>query len=97
MSRQTDIHQMLGRRISVGLSTIIGVTVVAGQLAQAIKYFSGGSLEIGCTSGGGWGTAYLMGTSEVVNVDNAGTFYLAATGATAIAHMITAKSQGYDI
>lgn len=95
MGRADDIHALESRRVTVGLSSIIGVTAIAGQIGQIIKLFSGGTLEIGVTAGGGWGQGYVMSAGEVIPMDNVGTFYLAASGATCVAMLLNAKSQGY--
>lgn len=89
-----NIVTLKGERLAVGLSAIIGITLVPGQQVAVLKYFSGGSLEIG-GSALTWGAGYLMGTSEVLNMKSQGTFYLAATGATAVAMLLRGKST-YD-
>jgi hypothetical protein len=90
-----DIHGLEGFRFSVGLSTIIGVTVVAGLNASVFKYFSGGSLEIVTGSTPiPWGLGYLYGTSEAVQIDNSTTVYFAATGSTATVMALRGRSAG---
>ena len=89
MARE-DVGSLLPEKFVIGLSSILGITALAGQNACSVKYASGGSLEIGGTAAmttGGitaftWGNGYLMGTSEIFNANMMGTFYVAATGAT---------------
>jgi len=92
MARSEDINSVLGERIHIGLSSVIGLTAVAGQIAASVKYMSGGSMEIGVTSGGGWGGGYQMSAGEVVNLDCSGTVYMVATGATAVAVVMRGRS-----
>lgn len=95
MSQRDELFGFEGKRITVGLSQIVGVTVSAGQAAAIIKYFSGGSLEIGGASLT-WGQGYLMDTKEVVSFQSSGTFYLAATGSTVTCMMFRGKTSGFE-
>lgn len=89
MRSHDDIELLTTQRIAVGLSAIIGVTLIASQTATTWKYFSGGSLEIvNGTSPSPWGLGYIVGTSEIFNCNMTGTFYLAASGATAVVHLV---------
>jgi len=82
------------------------VSPVAGQISVSIKNFGGGSMEImkapagatlsnGTADGLSLSAGYLMEAGEVVNVDGAPKFYLAATGATATAYLLIGLSSGY--
>lgn len=95
MAREDDIHSHVGERHVIGLSQIVGVTVLPGQVSTLFKYFSGGSLEIGGASLT-WGSGYLMAVGEALSIDNAATFYLAATGATTIAYSLRGRSAGLN-
>lgn len=78
----------------------------AGSVSVCFGYASGGSLEIfrapngatatsvRTTDGVTLGSGYLLTTSERVQVDGAPSFYLAATGATAVASFRFGLSQG---
>ncbi len=88
----SSIQTILGSRGSVGLSSITGITVMSSLSAWQLKMVSGGTLEVGVTSGGGWGAGYIMQTGEILNVLGPGTFYLAASGATCTYHLI----QGFN-
>ena len=95
MAREADIHGLLTQRFTIGTNTTIGITIVPGQIAVAIKLLSGGTLEIsGSTVAGGSQVAYPMSSNEVVNLDMPGKFWLAASGATCVAAMIRGKSAG---
>ena len=91
-----DIHDLGGFRVSVGLSSIIGVTVSAGQIATVFKYFTGGSLEIvsGYTASP-WGLGYLFSVGEAVQIDQSTTIYFAATGSTAEIMALRGRSAGF--
>lgn len=89
------VYGLQGLRIFVGLSQIIGVTVAAGQNAAIVKYFSGGSLEIGGSTLT-WGQGYLLDTKEIVSIQSTGTFYLAATGSTVTCMVLKGKTSGFD-
>lgn len=93
MSREVDIHDLAAGPVYVGMSSILGISTIAGMLATVIKYGSGGSLEIGGTDLT-WGNGYLYTVGEALTFDSAGTIYLAATGATVTAYVIKGKSAG---
>lgn len=93
LTGDTDVYALVGTPLYVGLSAIIGVTIQSGYCATVVKYASGGSLEIGGSSMS-WGTGYLFGVNEAVSINMRGTFFLAATGATATVYLLTGLSQG---
>lgn len=89
----SSIQTIVGSRLTVGLSSIVGVTVQASLSAWQLKNVTGGTLEIGLTAGQTtWGAdnpvAYIMQAGEIVNVLGPGTFYIAASGATCVAHIL---------
>lgn len=96
MANYSDIGSLVGQRVIVGLSTITGVTLAAGQSAVQLKILSGSSLEIGGASLT-WGAGYLLGVNEVISLDMNGTFYLAATGATVVACVLKGRTQGIAV
>lgn len=77
---QDEVFDLNAIRLNIGLSAIIGITIVANQTAIAIKSFSGGSCEIGGASLT-WGQGWLL--QETISLAGRGTFYLAASGSTA--------------
>lgn len=95
MAKDDDVHSGLGQRFIIGLSTIIGVTVVAGQVGTIFKYFSGGTLEIGGATLT-WGNGYVFAVGEAICMDNAGTFYFAATGSTVTMMSLRGRSAGIE-
>ena len=97
MARDHDIYWLNPTRFFVGLSAVIGVSVVAGLNAVVLKNFGGGSLElVDGTTASPWGLGYLFGSNEVLQMDHAGSIFLAATGATATVMMIRGKSTGFE-
>lgn len=79
----------------MGLSSIIQVDgLTAGCNSLLVKQVSGGSLEILGASNQAWASGYLMGSAEVLTFGGPATVFLAATGATAIAHVIKTKTAG---
>lgn len=86
---QDEIFDLNAVRLTVGLSTIVGVTVLATQTAIAVKYFSGGSCEIGGASLT-WGQGWLL--QETVCMSGRGTFYLAAQGSPAVVMILKGLS-----
>ncbi len=95
MSRETDLLSLVGERIIVGLSSIIGVTVAPGQLGGILKYSSGGTLWIGGLTLS-VNAGYLVGGSESLSLDVCGTYYLAASGATVVTYSLRGRSGGFD-
>lgn len=97
-SEQRDnIYGMMAQRITVGLSSIVGVTLAESQNAVLIKKISGGTLEMGGTysldSSGStvsfsWGNGFLVGDAELIAGNISGQFYLAATGATVVCNIL---------
>lgn len=101
MSREEDIAYLGATQIQVGLSAIIQISPIGYEEGWILKYASGGSLEIVTkppaltgTSAVVWGTGYLMGTAESITAKGPTAFWLAAKGATAIAHMIYGQTSG---
>lgn len=101
MARISEAFGLGVTQIAVGLSAPFLVLPREKQISLALKYVSGGSLEIfaaptgatsGSVSGVSWGLGYLMGQTEVFNIEGPTRFYLAATGATAIAHLMLGLS-----
>lgn len=103
MSRtQNEVSVIGATKVIVGLSQIIRVTAGNYQCAETFKYFSGGSLEFvepvlsgaSTAAASGWGTGYLLGTNEAINIEGPAAFYLAATGATVTAMLLSGRTQG---
>lgn len=96
MSRSSDISTFVSKRITVGLSSIVGVTVIPNQVYQVVKQLSGGTLEIGGATLS-WGIGYPFTASEIRDVNNSGTFYLCANGATCIAAVLSGRTAGVSL
>lgn len=101
MATQAEIVYVGATQLVVGVSSILKVQPSAYSFGYNLKLFSGSSLEFvnSCatltgTGATGWGTGYLIGSSESVTFDGPATFYLAATGATAVVHCLMGKTAG---
>lgn len=101
MGRQEDNKAVFGSKHEIPPGSVYGITLTSRQIAGWIKYFSGGSLEIGMTLGSAPGTGYLMGTptggAEVAEINCAGTFYVLATGATVTAYVMIGTTAGSEV
>lgn len=101
---QNDTVLVGATRIAIGTSTILKISAQPFQNSYAFKYLSGGSLEV-CempialtgASATGWGTGYLLGTNEAVGVNGPATYYLAASGATAVICMMISHTTGMTV
>lgn len=92
--------------IAPGATNAQLITPVAYEVANQVKYGTGGSLEIqkapqGTTYIGASlapliGTGYLMGTAEALSLGGPARYYLMATGATVTAFVLRGLSDGYD-
>lgn len=99
---QNEIFVIGGTQVAIGLSQVIRITAGSYQYSTALKYFSGGSLEIvppqasgsSTAAGNAWGKGYMLGLGEVSVWDGPAAIYLAATGSTAIAHLMIGYTQG---
>jgi hypothetical protein len=90
--------------VPVGATLAVLMTPVAGQNSILLKYFSGGTCEIiGCTLGqtlsaadlsSASGSGYLLGSSEILQIDGPARYYLSSTGATTTLMLLIGKSQG---
>ncbi len=105
MATQSELAMLGATQFAVGLSQILKVTPSAYQFAQTMKYLSGGSLEIvpaqpsgaSTAASGSWGKGYLMSTTEIFNFGGPAVFYLAASGATAVAQMTIGYTSGVSL
>lgn len=97
MSSNADVLGLTGSRVNVGLSTIIGVTVIANQVATVIRFVGGSSCEIGGASLT-WGSGFLWDTTKDISLtDFRGTIYFAATGATAQITILKGVTSGFSV
>ena len=100
MMNQNDIQGIGATQLVLGLSTIFRFRAGDFVQWQRLEYLSGGSLEIvkgASTNGTGWGTGYLMGTTEAIEFNGPATFYLAAKGATCIAQLLIGYTSGASL
>jgi hypothetical protein len=85
-----------------GATNAVLVVNVPREIANTVKYLSGGSLEIHGTINGSTmagaslapliGAGYLLGTTEAINIAGPARFYLMATGSTAVACLLKGLS-----
>jgi len=94
MGYNTDLLSMHSGRVAVGLSGIVGITVVPGQMAFTIKNMGGGTLFIGgATLSVDGSNGYPMGLSEVLTLDLRATSFFTSVGATTIISFIRGLAQ----
>jgi len=95
MSNRDDVYTPFASRITVGLSSILQITPIAGQNCLVLKGISISTLEIGGASLT-WGQGYPLSSGEALSWNGSGSFYLAASGATATVALFRGRSQGFD-
>lgn len=98
-------------QFAVGLSAVIGLTLIAGQVAPTIlRYLRGGTLEIVGTAGTMVGTGFSMVPSNLspgsgfqiqagdppLAVNCASTIYFISSGATSVFGYIQHRSADYS-
>jgi len=95
MAYNSDLLSVSSNQLSVGLSGIIGLTLVAGQVALTVKNLGGGTLFMGgATLAVGGANGYPMALSEVLSLDLRATVYFASNGATTTVAFIRGGSEG---
>jgi len=92
MASRDFAQDVISGKFFVGLSSIIGLSLIAGQNSILVKYITGGSLEIGGATLT-WGKGYLMDTGAL-GFNSVGSLYFAATGATVTVHYIKGTTAG---
>jgi hypothetical protein len=95
MSNREDISTPIGRRVFVGLSSIIQITPFNGQNALIVKGISFTTLEIGSATLS-WGIGYPITAGEILSFNSQGSIYLAAAGSTATIAFLVGRSEGFD-
>lgn len=99
---QDKISAVGATRYTIGLSQILRISPLPNQVVTSLKYASGGSIEIvnpilsgsSTAAASGWGAGYLLGSTEVFTVQGPATFYLAASGATALVAAAIGQTAG---
>lgn len=89
-----NVSTMGVTQISVGLSATIQVKAGARQNQWLFKKFSGGSLAVVSGASAISSSGYMMGDTEVMEIDGAATFYLAAAGSAVVVHMLIGQTAG---
>jgi len=95
MGTEGSIYGFLGTQHYIGVSQVIGITVIPGLLAMTVKHSGGGTLW----SGGATvsvGNGYLVSTGEALNIDSRGTLYFTSAGATSTIHILRGRTSGFE-
>lgn len=82
MAQYTDTYKMGATVISFGTSTAIQIFPGAGLNGWSFKKQSGATLAIVNGTGFSVAQGYIMGDTEVMDIQGPATFFLAAGGAT---------------
>ena len=90
-NQRDDIFSLQGGRLNIGLSSIIGLTAVAGQNSLYLRFISGSSIEIGDASLT-WGSGFLWDGLTPISMNAMGTIYFAATGATCVVTFLQGRT-----
>lgn len=97
MAREGIAGDFLPQRISVGLSALVGITGLPGQVALSLQYLSGGTLEIASLGASvGWGAGWIIPASSIISGDISGTIWLASSGTTTTVMVLRSRSQGFE-
>lgn len=97
MARESISSDLLPQRINVGLSSLIGITGLPGQMSISLQYLSGGTLEIVSLGASiGWGQGWIIPAQSIISADTSGTLWLASSGATTTIMVLRARSQGFE-
>lgn len=81
----------------MGLSTLIGLTGLPGQLSISLQYLAGGTLEIVHRGASiGWGQGWIMPAQSIISIDTNGTVWLASAGSTTTVMVLRSRSQGFE-
>jgi hypothetical protein len=94
-------------QVTIGNSQVLRLTATNFETFSHVKYVSGGSLEIlkpqlsgsSTAAGGSFKTlGYLLGSTEVFNLNSAKAFYMGTSGSTpAIAHLAINLTSGVTL
>lgn len=97
MGREQLIGDLLPSRVNVGLSAIIGITSLPGQLALSLQYLNGGTLEIvSATAPVAPGSGFILPANVILSFDTTGTIWLASQAATTTVMVLRGRSQGFE-
>lgn len=97
MGREKVIAGFEPYSVAVGLSSLIGLTVMPGQINLSMQYMSGGTLRIesyGASLGSMQG--FIVPTNAILTFDTIGTVWLSSAGATSIVQVLVGRSQGFE-
>lgn len=90
------VYQVGATQIIVGASLATQCNPPKGAIAWSVGYLSGGTLSL--VNAATLTAGYVLGTTETVNCDGPGVFFLgAASGTTAIAKVLFKYSSGFSL
>lgn len=91
------IADFVPERVAIGLSAIVGISVMPGQLSVSLEMLSGQTLEIvNPNTPVLWGSGFPFPTNAIMSFDSIGTMWLAASGATAVVVVLRGRSEGFE-
>lgn len=98
MSSDLRIYQVGVTQFTVGLSALLQVSAPRGVMGWQFKN-NGSSLAIanGTSAANGFSLGYLLGASEIIQLQGPATFFLAAAGATTVLSALAFYSAGYSL
>lgn len=97
MSANDLVYQVGITLVPIGITSGVQLSPGRGVLTQTLKWQSGGTLAMVNQAGATTAQGYILGTSEVVNIGGPATFFLAASGSTAIAAIAFGYSAGFSL
>lgn len=83
MAREEIGESISSFQQTIGLSSIVGLTLIPGQMSVYIRRISGGTIEIGGASLT-WGAGYALQTAAESVFPITNTMYVAVTGSTGV-------------
>jgi hypothetical protein len=97
MSQYTNTYQLGATLVPIAVGTPVQVIAQRGVNGWILKKASGATLAVVAGTGFSAPQGYILGDSEVINIQGPATFFLAAGGATAVASLIASYSSGYSL
>lgn len=92
-----NITSLIGQVVTIGGSSIVGITVMPGEISLFVQYLSGGTIWVGGSTLS-IGTGYLWDVSNIKALsfeDFSGTVYMIA-GVTAQISVLYGRSPGFE-
>lgn len=95
--QREDVFNLYAESLALPAGVTAVIPSVQGQIGAILKYVSGGSIQIIGASNAlgstyGINRLYLLGTTEILNVNMCGPMYLIATGSTCVVNLLRLTS-----